>query len=522
MVCQEEALMKKKQLITLIIMLVVIAGLSVGYVLMKDYNDKKSKEESAEEDADSATIPVYDINTDDIVKISYTNADTSIDMVLDNGKWVQDGTGVPMNSENVDAMIKTVDSVDAIKVILEDAKNLNEYGLDKPAISYSITTSDGTKYNVKLGSSVSAGEGYYALLDSDTTVYDVSTNYFEPFQKTLTDMIEIQDKININADYITHVNVNNGKDPEFDAEYFGDENAQDDYYTWRITKPYTNVNADTDSLNQQLANYAAMSYNSCAAYGVADFSQFGLDKPSASVTIDYYTVTGVDDNADETNDASATQATAAAKATAVPEESREYATLKLHIGTKFTEGDTEYYYVRPDGSNNVYTMTSDMVSGLIDFNAFSMADPCIYSELIDQMKGYDIEFNGKKHIIERREEAITDDKTEDKNGDGKINNYYVDGKKVDESTLLTLYSAAYLLTLSGEADQNAIQKNADSVLTITYHPNDGKDVIVKYLPYDGTNFYQVDKNGMNYFLTDKRGIDDIISRYENFLSDNGL
>ena len=60
------------------------------------------------------------------------------------------------------------------------------------------------------------------------------------------------------------------------------------------------------------------------------------------------------------------------------------------------------------------------------------------------------------------------------------------------------------------------------MLTITYHTNAGEDVVVKYLTYGNENFYQVDNNGVDYFLTDKRGIDDLVSRYETFISDNNL
>lgn len=525
--------MKKKQLITLIIMLAVIAGLAVGYVVMKDYNAKKSEEESAEEAEKSATIPLYDINTDDIVKISFTNESTTMDMALVNDVWVQDGTNVPMNTENVDAMKSAVDSIEAIKVIVEDAKNLAEYGLDKPLISYTITTSDGTEYSMKLGTKLSVGNGYYALIDTENKVYAVSENYYEPFTKSFNDMIKMEDDINITADNITHVNVSRNDNFEFDAKYMGDDMAASSYYTWNINKPYKDVPADTDSWKTQLANYEAMSYETCVAYDVSDFSQFGLDKPYAELTVDYFNVVGTDDSTDSSEDQSADQSNednAAASASPVPEENREDATLKLSIGDKFTENDTDYYYVRPEGSDNVYTMTAETVKGLVDFSAYKMADPCIYSVLIDQLKGYDIEYKGEKHVVERREEAGTDDAdsddksatddstTKSKDSKGTVNTYYVDGKKADETSLLTLYSAAYLLTLSGEADSSKVQSGADAVLTITYHPNDGDDVVVKYLPYDGANFYQVDKNGMNYFLTDKRGIDDIISRYETFIA----
>ncbi len=90
------------------------------------------------------------------------------------------------------------------------------------------------------------------------------------------------------------------------------------------------------------------------------------------------------------------------------------------------------------------------------------------------------------------------------------------------SSYSILYSAAYLLTLSGEADESLILDDAGAALTITYHTNAGEDVVIRYLEYGNENFYQVDNNGVDYFLTDKRGIDDIMSRYDTFATDNNL
>ena len=51
------------------------------------------------------------------------------------------------------------------------------------------------------------------------------------------------------------------------------------------------------------------------------------------------------------------------------------------------------------------------------------------------------------------------------------------------------------------------------MLTIVYH-EDKRDVTVKYLPYDGINFYRVEKSGMDYFLVDKLSVDDVIEKFK--------
>lgn len=44
---------------------------------------------------------------------------------------------------------------------------------------------------------------------------------------------------------------------------------------------------------------------------------------------------------------------------------------------------------------------------------------------------------------------------------------------------------------------------------------ESRDVTVKFLPYDGTNFYRVDKDGMDYFLVDKLLVDDVIEKFKS-------
>ena len=518
--------MKKKQIIYIVIMFAAIVLLAAGYILAKNYNDKKSEEEAAKEEADSKTIDIYDIDTESVVKISIANDSGSFDMVLKDNVWVQEGTDVPMNTENVQEMLDAVADVDAIKVISEDGNNLSEYGLDNPGLSYTITMADGTQYNIRLGIALSTDvSAHYALLDSDTKVYSVSDNYYDPFDTDVVSMTRIDDEVNINSDYITKVSVNNREGLDFSAKYLGEETS-DKYYKWEITKPYKDILADTDTLKAQLDKYTTIEYEKCVDYNCEDMSKYGLDKPYGTVALDYYSVAGVSESEEDSEEASSDTDTEdnSAQATPVPEEMREYYTYTLYVGDKYVDNDTEGYYVNQEGNNNVYTLSADKVNELFGFTTFSMADPCIYSELVDQISGYDIEYKDKKYSVERREEKAeesADDEKKSDDDDGMVNVYYVNGQKVDETEILTLYSAAYLLTLSGEADKS-LMTDEKAVLTITYHPNEGEDVVVKYIPYGNENFYSVDKNGMTYFLTDKRGIDDLVSRYESFMEKNNL
>ena len=143
--------MKKKQLITILVMLIVVAGLAAGYVIAKNNNARKLAEEAEKEAAENATIPIYEIDTEAVEKISYKNEVADITVVRDGDIWIEEEKDVPMNMEYVQNMLDAVSSTVAIKVIREEPEDLAEFGLDKPVIEYTITLSDGTEHFVKLG-----------------------------------------------------------------------------------------------------------------------------------------------------------------------------------------------------------------------------------------------------------------------------------------------------------------------------------------------------------------------------------
>ena len=505
--------MKRKQFVTLIIMIAAIVLLAAGYTAVMNMNsDNADVDDDGQQEEEVKTIHLFEINADDVIGISYSCDLGSLDMTKESGMWLQKGTSVPINDEQVSVMLDAVNDVVAIREIEDGAGNLGEYGLENPSMQYTITMSDNTTHIFKFGLKLQTQiEGYYALIDSSDKVYSVAANYFDPFHKSLEEMIAIEDEINISVDNVTKFGVTTNKGLNFAASYVGDEIEENTYYTWRIDEPYDNVMADTDSLKEILANLANLKYESCVAYSEEDMSQYGLEKPFATLSLEYYEVTGVEtpetgDEMPETGD-EAQGTDEQAYATPVPEEMRVYSTYALNIGDSYSEGEDKGYYVNPEGSSNVYRMDSMYIDALTGFTSFSLADPCIYTVLVDQMTGYEIEYEGEKIVVERKQENEEDV-------------YYVNGKKVEKEGILTLFSAAYLLTFSGEADDEKAELDSKPVLKITYHTNGGKDDVVKYIPYDGDNFYQVDKNGINYFLTDKRGIDDLISRYKTYMKEN--
>lgn len=499
--------MKKKELVTIIVMIVLVVVLVVGYILAKNMNESKKKAKEEEEATQTELIDLYDLNADDIDVIKITNDMSSFEMVKEGEVFYQKDTQIPLKSEDTDYMVNNIINIDAIRTIEENAEKLSVYGLDEPSLQYTISMKDGTTYDLKFGSKLQTSvEAYYAIVDETNTVYSVAANYYEPFYVSFEEITAIDDEVYINIENITKFSVSKSDGTEFSVAYVDDDFEGSDYYKWEIQEPYKNVLVDTDSLNEIINSLSNMAYNSCVSYDCNDMAEYGLDNPAARIDVEFYDVKSEatdNENAGENAGESAEEA----EATPVPEDMRSYSTFILNIGSRYTEGENSGYYVNPEGSSSVYRVDATVIETITGFTPYSIADHCIYTILADQLTGYDIEYEGEKISVER--------KTED---DADV--YYVNGKKVETENLLRLFSAAYLLTYSGEADKEKATPDEDAVLTLTYYRNNGQTDVVKYIPYDGNDFYQVDNRGVNYFLTDKRGIDDLIRRYKEYMEEN--
>ncbi len=276
------------------------------------------------------------------------------------------------------------------------------------------------------------------------------------------------------------------------------------------------------------------------AYHSNNLKKYGLSSPKAVVTVKYYKAKkGYTATATATPSATASSDTSSDsdETYIIPESKRVYKTLKLRIGKR--KGTS--YYVCEEGSNDVYMMSATTVNEILEMDAYTNMDHCVYSVLATSIKGYDVTYGDTTLKVTRKsvkKESDDEDDTEttatptatatvtsddedtttsNETDDDVDNVYTLNGTTIDEddeNDFLKPYSQAYLLEYTETADDDVEPESDKPVLTIVYHENN-RDVTVKYLPYDGTNFYRVDKDGMDYFLVDKMSVDDVIDKFKD-------
>ncbi len=497
----------KKQAITLIsLCLLMILGI-VAYFLVPQGEEK---EEDTGEEA-TQTIEVVSIDGANITGLQILSEEENISLEKKENTWkLTDIPEAPVDQEAVEGMFSAFQPVKATKKLDGANVDMAEYGLDKPAKTLQVTTKDGKTYEIKLGEVVPATGGNYGLYDGQ--LYTFEDTFYAAFEGSKNSLISKEGVASITADYMTSIEVEKEGKTTFRAEVVSDDKKVDAYTNWVISEPFEKplAGSSTEDWGTLQGYFSSVSFDELVEYGAKDLEKYGLKNPGAVVKVNYFTLKDGYEEPEATANPNGTAANNNTnKANVIPKKYQDGKSYTLSVGDETEDGES--YYVRWNDSKQVYTLKADTVNQMIDADAYTYMDRCVYSTLATDIKGYDATIGDKKISVTRKD---------GKNEEGKdINIWTLNGKKVsdeNEETFLTPYTKGYLLEFTSEAKDDVKPKSKEPVMQIVFHEAN-RDVTVTYYPYDGTNFYRVDKDGMDYFLVDKRSVDDMISAYEALL-----
>lgn len=531
---------KKKKVGTLLVLLGMLILMILLYVLVMNKN-KNEEEEVMEE-----TITLWNIESDTVTEISYTLNGTTLTYMKSNDTWVdKSDTKVPINQDYITTMLSQVVNLSADKIVVKDPEDLSEYGLEDPALVVKITGEDGTAFELNLGDTLGIGTGYYAKLPDKNTVYAVSSEVYSAFNYTQTQMIAIEAFPTITATNITNINVVKDGTNIFKADY--DQSAADagEYYAWKISKPYNTVQkGDPTKFDSYFENYSSVSLGECVDYKGSDLSKYGLDNPSATIDLSYYTETtedissteeGVDTATDTSSDSSADSE--AESLTSENEDTKETTTVRTEykltilVGNKNDDGDY-YVQVKADGreyENAVYTIATSSIDAMLDITPYDFVTNLVQLVDITTLDTLAIKANGKTYTLavtpnpdkdtkvndeaDNSEDSKTDDEETEEASESL---YYYNGNEVEETAFKNLYQELIGITTSGEIKEEVNDSTPVYEFYFTRSSNALEDLHVMYLPYDGVNFYRVSINGEENFLVEKAAVDKVIKELAEF------
>lgn len=503
------------------VLAVVVLGVCCGaYAGVKTYVAHQEQKESEEDSEESTTV--FTASTGNIKSLDFMVDDTETTFEKDDDSWVKkDETDFPVNQTTLDSAASAIASVDSDRV-LEDVDDLSEYGLDSPSNTIKIVTKsdeeDGDDITTTLyvGDENSSTSQYYVRKDDDEkTVYLIDSSCVEPFTKSLNDYAQMEDFPAIsNTDTITKISV------EGDNSY--ELSKDEDTSIWSVKGSEDEEKADSATVSSLVSSFGSMAYSSLADYKCDDKSKYGLDKPYATIIVDYQEEVADDDTQDNTTasseaadeDASSAEENsddAKQDTESDDEDSSEEETkmadkqLTILVGN---ETDDSNRYVMVNDSNEVYTMSTDTLSALTDKSEEDFWDMTVSYVSLNSLGSLKVNYQGSDYKVNVSRETSTDDD----GNDTETVTYKLNGSDLDEITFTTFYNKLINMTAQKRLTDK-YEPDGDAELTATFTEEDGDTQEVAYYSYD-TNYYAAVVDNKVYRVN-KMNVKELFTAFES-------
>lgn len=539
--------MKKKSmnLITAVAVLVVLSG---AYVGVKTYVAKQEEKENAEEEEEKTQV--FSISSEDVQSIKFVIDKKEVTFEKNNDEWVKsDERDFPVDQDKLIEAIGSLNNVEADRV-LDNVTDTTEYGLDDPTNTITITDKDGKETVLHVGMENASTSQYYVENGEDESkIYVVADSVFQPFMKTLYDYAKAGTFPVIDSSTVSNVTV--------------DEN--DDSYTltkddntglWNIQDKDGAEKADSAKVSSLTSSIASIAYGSFVNYNCKDLSEYGLDKPYGTITIDYQekveeksdssedgdaseeNSTDEQDTTEDKKDISATDSTEDKDDASTVDSTEEdtSATDSTEEDTSVTDSsdtqtrmvnremtilvgdqsDDDGRYVMVNNSKEIYTISNDTLSVFLGKTKEDFWDMTVSYLSVNNLESLQAEYQGETHVIDVSRETSEDNSGDDSSTTSTTTlSYQLDGTELDDSTPFTTFYNK-LINMTGQKRlTEKYENNNKSDFDVELEDVDGEKTKIDYYQYD-TNFYAA-VVGQKVYLVNKMTVKELIDSYKTLV-----
>lgn len=539
--------MKKKSmnLITAVAVLVVLSG---AYVGVKTYVAKQEEKENAEEEEEKTQV--FSISSEDVQSIKFVIDKKEVTFEKNNDEWVKsDERDFPVDQDKLIEAIGSLNNVEADRV-LDNVTDTTEYGLDDPTNTITITDKDGKETVLHVGMENASTSQYYVENGEDESkIYVVADSVFQPFMKTLYDYAKAGTFPVIDSSTVSNVTV--------------DEN--DDSYTltkddntglWDIQDQDGAEKADSAKVSSLTSSIASIAYGSFVNYNCKDLSEYGLDKPYGTITIDYQeeveeksdssedgdaseeNSTDEQDTTEDKEDISATDSTEDKDDASAVDSTEEdtSATDSTEKDTSVTDSsdtqtrmvnremtilvgdqsDDDGRYVMVNNSKEIYTISNDTLSVFLGKTKEDFWDMTVSYLSVNNLESLQAEYQGETHVIDVSRETSEDNSGDDSSTTSTTTlSYQLDGTELDDSTPFTTFYNK-LINMTGQKRlTEKYENNNKSDFDVELEDVDGEKTKIDYYQYD-TNFYAA-VVGQKVYLVNKMTVKELIDSYKTLV-----
>lgn len=529
--------MKKKSmnLITAVAVLVVLSG---AYVGVKTYVAKQEEKENAEEEEEKTQV--FSISSEDVQSIKFVIDKKEVTFEKNNDEWVKsDERDFPVDQDKLIEAIGSLNNVEADRV-LDNVTDTTEYGLEDPTNTITITDKDGKETVLHVGMENASTSQYYVENGEDESkIYVVADSVFQPFMKTLYDYAKAGTFPVIDSSTISNVTV--------------DEN--DDSYTltkddntglWNIQDKDGAEKADSAKVSSLTSSIASIAYGSFVNYNCKDLSEYGLDKPYGTITIDYQekveeksdssedgdaseeNSTDEQDTTEDKEDISATDSTEDKDDASAVDSTEEDTSVTDSSDTQTRmvnremtilvgdQSDDDGRYVMVNNSKEIYTISNDTLSVFLGKTKEDFWDMTVSYLSVNNLESLQAEYQGETHVIDVSRETSEDNSGDDSSTTSTTTlSYQLDGTELDDSTPFTTFYNK-LINMTGQKRlTEKYENNNKSDFDVELEDVDGEKTKIDYYQYD-TNFYAA-VVGQKVYLVNKMTVKELIDSYKTLV-----
>ena len=288
--------------------------------------------------------------------------------------------------------------------------------------------------------------------------------------------------------------------------------------------------ADTTKAGNVTSAIGSLVYGDFVDYNCTDDSKYGFDQPYAVITADYTEEEKVEDDEDSSDESEN-----ADDSDTSDEDEAETRTVNKQIVIYVGDQTGTSRYVKVNDSKQVYTITSDSLSTILDSTVSDFYSLTVHYLAVDNLESLQIQDADGSHTVqvtrttkkaedsdendESEDSEITDakdseDSSTDDTEEEETVSYTLDGKELDESSFTTFYNKLINLTAQ-ERLTDPYTPDGDAAYTFIFKDTDGKETTVSCYEYD-TSFYAAVVDNKVY-LINKMNIRDLADAYQEML-----
>jgi hypothetical protein len=180
------------------------------------------------------------------------------------------------DSAAVDSLASAIANLEVVDTVGENAGDLANFGLENPAVTVTITTTDKRVLpGIMVGSDTPIGSNTYIKTTDNPAVLLIGQGFTSTANRTLNDL-RSRVLLNLTADQMMQVAIKHADGTEIEVVRSGDK--------WKIIEP-REYPADKDAVQQLLDTIATTQVAEFIEDHPADLEKFGLAKPALELEV---------------------------------------------------------------------------------------------------------------------------------------------------------------------------------------------------------------------------------------------